>query len=353
MAYDPKAAFRTHSNYLRAFDTVLESHYLPAAGPLAMRRTHEVLEALARGVWGSSMFTRLQQRGADLDMAPLKAILRNAWGTELLLASSGELAPDELIGLANNWGVVQAYYVCYHAVQALAVALGQPRPQSHPKTQQLYRTFWLTPSVRLPPWSLGWSSSGCTNPPPGRSVTSTIHQWKTCDYDTCWDLVALALRTTREDTLEEQIKGERRRRQSADRKQWRDKEKQRLARGLRPREEPRFRLPQLPVAVKRKIDKRLRPATFIDYLYRLRVRSNYEDATMFTEGPDSPHESRAVHLNLRRLTSSTLLVHELYIRRLVGSRRLGSLVDQWLKSSAVEAPNLGLHARRDILLGSQ
>lgn len=271
----------------------------------------------------------------------------------MLLASSGELAHDELIGLANNWAVVQAYYACYHAVQALAVARGHPRPKSHPKTQQLYRSFWVAASVLLPPWSLGWSSSGCTNPPPGRSVSSNIHQWKTCDDDTCWDLVALALRTTREDTLKEKIKQERRRGQTDHRKQWQDEEKQRLARGFRPRKEPKFPLPQLPAADKSRIDNRLRPTTLIDYLYRLRMRSNYEDATMFTEGPDTAHESRAVHRNLCTVTSTTLLVHELYIGRLIGSRRLGGLVDEWLKSSAVEAPNLGLHARRDILLGLQ
>lgn len=53
MAYDPKAAFRTHSKYLLAVATVIESHYLPATDPLAMRRAHEVLQAIATTVRGS------------------------------------------------------------------------------------------------------------------------------------------------------------------------------------------------------------------------------------------------------------------------------------------------------------
>ena len=90
--------------------------------------------------------------------------------------------------------------------------------------------------------------------------------------------------------------------------------------------------------------------TLIDYLYRLRLRSNYEDATMFTDGPDSPAESWMVYDHLCRITSTTLLVHELHVGRVIGRATLTSLVDEWLNSAAVNAPNLGLAARRDILL---
>lgn len=43
----------------------------------------------------------------DLDQA--RASLNNAWGTELLLAFGGEVAPDdELVRLMKNWAVVHA-----------------------------------------------------------------------------------------------------------------------------------------------------------------------------------------------------------------------------------------------------
>jgi hypothetical protein len=94
----------------------------------------------------------------------------------------------------------------------------------------------------------------------------------------------------------------------------------------------------------------MRPTTLLDYLYRLRVRSNYEDCTMFIEGPEDPSESREVHRHIQRITSATLLVHELHIRQLIGRDRLARLVDGWLKDPVIDAPSIGLQSRRDILL---
>jgi hypothetical protein len=68
----------------------------------------------------------------------------------------------------------------------------------------------------------------------------------------------------------------------------------------------------------------------MDYLYRLRVKSNYEDRTMFTDRPQDESESSAVHGNLVRLAASVMLLHELHIRRLVGRARMTTLVDAWL-----------------------
>jgi hypothetical protein len=349
MATDPKAAFRTHSNYLSAFDAVMAQCYSPDRYTL-LTPLGDVLQGLASAVRASPAFGRLTKR-SDADTGAVSAILRNAWATELLLASAGQLARDELIGLANNWAVVQAYYASYHAAQALTVARGQPRPQTHTKTQKAYCDFWVARPVSLPPWSLAWAASGCANLPRGRSVTQ-VHPWTGCDDDTCWDLVALALRTTRQDALRERIRRERKRRQNENRKRWASHERERLAMGRRPRKEQRFPLPLLSRADKSKVDHGLRPATFLDYLYRLRVRSNYEDVTMFTEGPENEIEARLVHLNLRRLTSATLLVHELHIGELMGRDTLQSLVDEWLEGCPVEAPDLALHARRHLLLSS-
>jgi hypothetical protein len=175
MATDPKAAFRTHSNYLSAFDAVMAQCYSPDRYTL-LTPLGDVLQGLASAVRASPAFGRLTKR-SDADTGAVSAILRNAWATELLLASAGQLARDELIGLANNWAVVQAYYASYHAAQALTVARGQPRPQTHTKTQKAYCDFWVARPVSLPPWSLAWAASGCANLPRrcilGRGATTT------------------------------------------------------------------------------------------------------------------------------------------------------------------------------------
>lgn len=346
MPIDPRSTFLTHSNYIRAIDTLIGTHYLTGSYPLG-RPSHRILEALAGQVQASRTYARLNPRPAGVDHHSIKSALRNAWGTELLLVTTGEIAHDELIGIANNWAVVQAYYASYHAVQALVIARGEPRPQSHPTTQRQYSSFWAARPVDLSPWSLGWQAGQCLNLPSNRKV-STIHAWSSCNDSNCWDLVAMALRTTREDLIEARIKDERDRKRSAARTAWQHEEQTRLAKNKRPRPQPQAPLPRLTQADKITVEESLRPTTVLEYLYRLRIRSNYADATMFTDGPETPHESRAVHHALCRITSATLLVHELLVGKLIGWANLDSMVDEWLESPTT-ATNLGLGARRELL----
>ncbi len=110
----------------------------------------KALNALASRVSASpSMATTLPE---SIDEDQVRRSLANAWGTELLLALSSRYATDdEFVRLANNWAVIQAYYVVYHATQALAVAKGFPRPDSHPKTQNQYLSFWVPRPLDLTP----------------------------------------------------------------------------------------------------------------------------------------------------------------------------------------------------------
>ncbi len=344
MPSDPETAFRVHSNYLRAFEMLIESQYVPGN---YMARHDEVLAAVATQVRASNLYSQLQRRPGNIE--PVIAILRNAWGTEILLASAGDFLDDELIGLANNWGVVQAYYAIYHISQALAVAHGAPRPQSHPATQRSYCNDWCARPTPLPPWSLGWDASGCRNLPTGRTI-NPVHDWAACDHESCWDLVAMALRTTREDSLKERLRGKREEKRTALAKDWRTEEETRQAKGKRPRIERPFALPQLTRAEKIAIDRRLRSFTLLDYLFRLRIRSQYVDTEMFTDGPGHPTQSRAVHLHLRKITAATLLVHELLVGRLIGAKRLQTAIDAWADASGVAGAKMGIVRRRTLLV---
>ena len=57
---------------------------------------------------------------------------------------------------------------------------------------------------------------------------------------------------------------------------------------------------------------------------------NYDDATMFVEGPEDEDSSLRVHFDLVKLVSSTLLVHELRIGAAVGKGQILSWADEWL-----------------------
>ena len=309
MPSDPRGAFIAHSNYLLAFDLLIRAN--DSGGNPFFARPHQVLTSIVDAVRASSSFGSLRPQASGVAFPALRSALRNAWGTELLLLSTERSAEDDLIGVANNWAVVQAYYACYHFVQALAVARRQPTPTTHAKLRQHYSMAWVTQSV-LSPWSLGWQSNSCKNLPAERDV-QPVHVWSTCDADSSWDFAAQALRTTREEQLKDRASEERQRRKTSKRKQWEQEEQARVAGGSRPRKRPRFPRPNLSRTDRESLDAGFRPTTLLDYLYRLRLRSNYEDSTMFTDGPETPSESRQVHGSLCRITSATAFIHELYI----------------------------------------
>ncbi len=70
-------------------------------------------------------------------------------------------------------------------------------------------------------------------------------------------------------------------------------------------------------AEKEDVHRRLRPFGLIDYLYRLRLRSNYEDSAMFIDGPEDEGPSEQVRSDLCLLAGSTSLVCEMYIMHIM------------------------------------
>ncbi|MEX2246948.1 MAG: hypothetical protein WEC75_09690 [Dehalococcoidia bacterium] len=341
---DARGAFQSHAAYLNAFQRIVASTYGPSKSFL--RRHGDVLNGLASAVRAKPTFQKMQV-DASIDTESIRRILGNAWATEMMLSLASNFDQDEVVGVANNWAAVQGYYALYHAVQALAVCKGQPRPQSHPATQRIFVDQWVTRNADLPPWSLGASDVSCLNLPGGQTIQS-IHQWSACDDDTCWSIAYQAMRGTRQDQVSERFREERAKKQSANRKAFAAKQAERLAEGRKALPKRDFALPLLTSQEKFSVRRGLRPITLMDYLYRLRIRSNYEDAQMFIEGPEDISESRAVHRNMRLLLSSTMLVYELYVGQLIGRRALRGMVDSWLASAPLDTKT-GLDARHAIL----
>ncbi len=285
------------------------------------------------------------------NLRAIRRSLANAWGTELLLALSREYATeDELVRIANNWGAVQAYYVAYHAFQAYLVANGETRPESHAKTQAMFADRWAQRPLQMPPWTFAAGERRFFNGPPGREVDLTVHQWKTCDATNCWDIAGRALKSTREGALPDAMKTRRENKRKEARREWERSERDRIAAGKKPRKMPKFPLPHLTVAEKAAVRRRVRPHTGMDYLYRLRVKSNYEDSTMFTDGPTDENASRLVHRDLVRIASSVLLMHELHIRERIGLTAMTQFIDDWTRRSMPADRRLGVAGRRDVIL---
>jgi hypothetical protein len=337
-------SFRTHANYLRAFAMLCSAPYQSGVN-LLFNPLPKQLERLAPAVAASPSMTAGTPK-PDVEQAQKSLV--NAWGTELLLALGGQLASEEeLLRLMNNWAVVQTYYVGYRSVQALLAARGQPRPESHPKTQAQFAALWADRPLQLPPWTLGACDGGWCNPPP-HAIDDTLSPWASCDSHSCWSLAGKALRTTRDDVVKERMSAGRDRKRIAKRKEWVAEEEARAAEGKKARKEPEWSRPQLTPVEKQSVHARVRTFTLLDYLYRLRIKTNYEDAGMFIEGPEDDHSSRRVHTDLVAIAGCTLLVHEMHVAAIVGQARMLKWADAWLGPNA-HGQVLGLSLRRDLI----
>lgn len=336
-----EGAFLTHANYLRA---------LAAEGG----RSVPISESKALAKLAARVHSSPSMAGArpiSVDYEQVRRSLAHAWGTELLLALSGRFASDdEFVRLSNNWAVVQVYYVLYHVTQALAVAKGFLRPDSHAKTQNQYVSFWLKRPLNLAPWTLGAKASGWCNCPAGQTIDSAIHAWSACGEATQLSIAAKALRTTRDDAVAEAASRLRDKKKADRRRAWLADEAAHVAAGRRPRQEPTWAKPQLTALERQDVDSKVSPHGLIHYLYRLRIKTNYVDSAMFTDGPPDETSSGIVQCDLRYLASSTMLVHELHIGSLVGPARVASWADNWLAANTPAGGlPLGLRRRRHLL----
>jgi len=319
---DSVEAFRTHANYLRALAKLACDSSYSSRG--------EAYSSIIQRVLTSSILPVTRISGIDLQQ--VRTSLENAWGTELLLALGAHVARDEeIIRLSNNWNVVQAYYVFYHATQAIVACKGYARPTTHPKTQQLYFQIFTKSNQSLAPWTLGFGNSGPVNIPEEFTINPWLHSWTTCTEETAWSLACKAFRTTREEMIPNQMRKKRADKRNRRKKDWEEEEKERVRAGRAPRQIPKFRLPLLTESEKKDVYSKLRPFTLMDYLFRLRIRSNYEDSAMFTDGPEEEGQSGQVREDLLLLSGSVALLAELFISNLIGRNVILQWVDNWLE----------------------
>jgi hypothetical protein len=327
-------SFRTHQHYLEAFA------FIATGGQWKLSDSyHSVRVRFVDSV-------SCPQIGVNIEnSAHVQRSMENAWGTELILLLSHRLLKgDEIVRVSNNWNVVQAYYALYHATQALIVARGLQRPESHPKTQKMFLDFWGRLPVEFAPWSLSVGGDG--HHPDTFKFDTHLHAWTTVDSNTCWSIACKALQTTRTDYICERIKLARENKRKANHKAWLEKKAERAARHLKKDIEPRFRLPLLTIEEKKQVDYQTRNYSLIDYLFRLRIRSNYIDSAMFTEGPEHESESSSVRVSLLKIVCTSLLASELILCTSPhGKQSLVEWASRWIEKNVPKGMSFGVSER--------
>jgi hypothetical protein len=288
-------AFHTFRNYLEATCAWASDLYPHGDGLLA-----GIADAVKARPW------RKQPVDTKVLSPRVGQILRNSWATEVLLNAPRPLGGDDLVSFANLWAPVQAYYAVFNAITALSHVVTANPPHGHVRLLSWAATAGgspLTPFVT--PWTArvagapdAWTYHDLGPGPINEKISNLVAP----HVANAPSLLAMGLRTTRREQIDEHRDG------------WR---KGLTTAAGKPRE-------NLPRAVLLKRAAEMRPTTLFDLLWRLRIRSNYQEGDAFLTGPLSPSDAADFHNALCTIVAATLLTIEIYLAHQVGAAKLAA-----------------------------
>lgn len=291
-------AFHTFRNYLEATCAWASDLYPHPDGLLA-----GVADAVKARPW------RTQPAGTKTLSPRAGQMLRNAWATEVLLNAPRTLG-DDLVTFANLWTPVQAYYAVFNGITALSHVVTANPPHGHVRLLSWAATAAGSPQAPfVTPWTarVGGAPGAWTYHDLGPGpINEKISNLVAPQVANAPSLLAMGLRTTRSSQIEEHKEG------------W--KKGLTTAAG-----KPRL---NLPTAVFRTRAAAMRPTTLFDLLWRLRIRSNYQEGDAFLTGPLSASDAADFHNALCTIIGATLLTVEIFLAHHVGAAKLDACAKQ-------------------------
>ncbi len=318
MSENSSQVFKTHSNYISAI------RYIASGGILD--NTEYALNLLASKVYDSGCLNFEIKK--EIDKKEIHHTLNNAWGIEALFKTENVLInEDDLIRLSNNWCIVQTYCVLFYSTQALSITEGYTKPTTHPLIHRNYYLLWTKMPWLISPWCITYNENGFLNLQPDIEIDDHIHSWRKVDGETALSLYCKALRTTRDEFIEEAL----------------SKRRQRRA------DEKGTSTIKLTDKQKRETNVRVRPTSLITYLFRLKRRTSYEQSSALALGPENDYQSKELRDNLSFIIESTLLVSEFIISKIVGEDLYYSWCKEWDKYKSPAFQNLGPEKRFEII----
>lgn len=219
-----------------------------------------------------------------------------------------------LAGSANFWAPVQAYYVLHGIGLAVLLSLGVGNPRNHRTFRSLMATHVV---AKLFPYPFNMYCTGDPFPPSGRdtkmhnftrqmSEVVDVSNLASPDGEKACLLAAKSLFTSRKRFLLDKFDEHR---------------NERPARGKSRR--------NLTAMKKQKLSNAAHPSTIVDFLYRIRVRSNYDDPEMFMYGQSDDATASRHYKNLLSLIETCTELCKMVIRKKIGDRPFSDLMDQF------------------------
>lgn len=270
------AAFTTYLNYLCHLSILIRRLYGEDRPELGVHTATKALPGVA------SMKAR---RLPDVDAARMQNHLRIAWLREARIHALGEqwdCQPELLPGTPTD-----AYYALYHGAQAYLAAGGCQPQRNHASILKALANVVVHRRVFPEPWSVtcgGLPMDGCAEYEglPVDAPADLCHNLAKPSCDTAWPSLCLALRTTRARQLDDAKAA------------WRRKSKRR----------------RVSSAQSAEIADKLMPTTLFDFIWRLRVRTDYRDVDAFIVGAAGQKDAEDFLNSLLSVVTCTLTVLE-------------------------------------------
>ena len=316
---DRISRFTVHRHYLTNIEVMLEAVYgVGDAQPLAMVAEQRTLPA----------FGRIQRRRLE-DVAELRRLLGISWGAELQLRL-GTVAGNAFLRYSNAWAPVQAYYAVYMSIHAWLVTIGMGGLiDDHTSTLRTVASHLVRRGLLPYPFLIS-----CTGHP--KLHERQIHGLPAgADSDVHIELLAAPSVADFHPRYAKMLDTTRSARLERGRREW-------LARNGRKR---------MPTVEQRAMASRLHPTSVFDYLWRLRIRSNYGDVSTFLLSGVEDRSHGALHSGLVALTSSLCLLIQSLIVAQCGSATYEAAVDEFIEGGGRDLgdPVAFLRIRREVL----
>ncbi len=314
-APDPPMVYRHHAAYVGALAGIVGR-----PGPL----TREMAETTARQLRQRPAFQRIQRRKADGDARnEVMMCLVSSWQNLWSLARAGEDRASDNARLHSAAATVNAYYAVYMASACWLIGKGF-RIDGHLKFLRSISTELVRRDLLLPPFNVSCAgvhqidADTFTNSPDDGSWDLKV-PGTSLREEHRWPMVRKLLATTRRAVLEDRFAEHRQRRK-----------KTRLTR-----------------QEKIEIASSVHSSTAFDYLFRLRVRSNYKDIRAFLMGGDVGSHLDFVD-DLRCVAESLCLQSTIVCAQLLGSdifdEALGQFHPGALKLDFIDAQLSAVHS---------
>ena len=271
----------------------------------------ERFEKFNRLVEGKHIVKIQTNKNPDIDN--ISRLMRNAWLTEQQLQIPSN--NPEIIPVANHWVACQAYYSIYLMLRSFFLAIGEKVSRTHTNNlKQISEYILRRNSLFIYPLNVIYED-GVTprfrNVPSGICPDVTINSLSNVDKSNPIDHIGKCLKTTKKDLLEK------------DCVRWKESNKKELnGKGI------------LPKGKRNELSQQRAYISIFDFLFRMRVRTNYEEADTFLNTANENNNAILYYQSCRQITASILCNLEILITKKITKAKMKQIIGSFSSSSS-------------------